>query len=188
METVAAVRELENQVRRRMVDVTFTIDPPASSTGSWWIDVQRYGRIASIEWKPGKGFGVAAPNGGYGEGVDFIVDDAAAAAEFVTRVLQPYAGLADLDPSEASTLVQRQILAALSAHVDRVVGELVHSTIEKLLIELRAQVGDVPVDVRRVEHELSRIAEEVLAERRLSASDSGDSTPTSDTQASRKRV
>jgi hypothetical protein len=61
MESVGAVRELETQVRRRMVDVTFTIDPPASSTGSWWIDVQRYGRIASIEWKPGKGFGVAAP-------------------------------------------------------------------------------------------------------------------------------
>jgi hypothetical protein len=86
MESVAAVRELENQVRRRMVDVKFTIDPPASSTGSWWIDVQRYGRIASIEWKPGKGFGISAPHGGYGEGVDFIVHDAAAAAEFVARV------------------------------------------------------------------------------------------------------
>lgn len=178
METVAAVRELENQVRRRMVDVTFTIDAPASSTGTWWIDVQRYGRIASIEWKPGKGFGVAAPNGGYGEGVDFIVDDAAAAAEFVTRVLQPSSGPTDIDTSDGSTLVQRQILAALSAHVDRVVGELVHTTIEKLLTELRAQVGDAPVDVRRVEHELSRIAEKILAERRSSASNPGDKTRT----------
>ena len=176
MESVAAVRELENQVRRRMVDVTFTIDPPASSTGSWWIDVQRYGRIASIEWKPGEGFGVAAPHGGYGEGVDFIVDDAAAAAEFVARVLQPYSGVGDLDSSEGSTLMQRQILVALSTHIDQVVGELVHTTIEKLLTELRRQVGDQPVDVQRMEHELSRIAETILSKRISSAPGSSNET------------
>jgi len=170
-----------------MVDVTFTIDPPASSTGSWWIDVQRYGRIASIEWKPGKGFGVAAPHGGYGEGVDFVVDDAAAAAEFVARVLQPHSGRSDLELAEEPTVVQQQIMAALSAHVDRVVGEVIHTTIEKLLLELRRQVGDMPVDVRRVEHELSRAAQKVLSERSASTTRSGNDAPVSHSQASRKR-
>lgn len=175
MESVAAVRELESQVRRRMVDVTLTIDPPVSPTGSWWIDVQRYGRIASIEWKPGKGFGVAAPQGGYGEGVDFIVDDAAAAAEYVARVLQPFSGTGDGVHPEVTTVVQQQIVAALSAHVDRVVGEVVHTTIEKLLLELQEQAGDTPMDVQRVAHELSRIADRVLSERTSrSSSSNGD--------------
>jgi hypothetical protein len=89
VETLAAVQELEAQVRKRVADVTFTIDRPASSSGKWWIDVQRYGRVASVEWKPGKGYGVAAPDGGYGEGVDFIVEDAATAAAYVARVLLP---------------------------------------------------------------------------------------------------
>ncbi len=187
METLAAVRELEQQVRRRMIDVTFTIDPPASSTGSWWIDVQRYGRIASIEWKPGRGFGVAGPHGGYGEGVDFVVNDAAAAAEFVTRVLQPYSGGSDSNNAEGSTSVQQQILAALSAHVDRVVGELVHATIEKLLLELRRQIGDRSVDIGRVEHELSLIAQKMLSERSASSTSSSNDAPVSHSQASRKR-
>lgn len=163
MENVAEVRELEKQVRRRMADVTFTIDSPGASTGSWWIDVQRYGRVASIEWKPGKGFGVASPDGAYGEGVDFIVDDAAAAAEFATRVLQPSSS--DIDTSKMS-VSQQQIAAALVPHIDRVVSDVVHSTIERLLRELREQVGEGAVDVRQFEQKLSRIAEEVLGERR----------------------
>lgn len=162
MENVAAVQELENQVRRRMADVTLTVDPPASTTGSWWIDVQRYGRIASIEWRPGQGFGVAAPNGGYGEGVDFMVSDAAAAAEHVARLLQPSGSVSG---TPESAVLQQQLVDALSAHIDRVVSEVVHTTIEKLLLELRKEVGDVSADVRRMEHELSRLAEKVLSER-----------------------
>jgi hypothetical protein len=177
METLAAVQELEAQVRRRMVDVTFTIDPPASSSGNWWIDIQRYGRIASVEWRPGKGYGVASPDGGYGEGVDFIVEDAAAAAEYVARVLQPYTA-ATMPPGSASVELQQQLVSALSAHIDRVVGEIVHSTVEKLLIELRKQVGDVSADVRRVEQELSRIAEKVLSERNASSTAASETTPT----------
>lgn len=174
MENIAAVQELEKQVRRRMADVTFTIDAPLVSTGSWWIDVQRYGRVASIEWKPSKGFGVAAPNGGYGEGVDFIVDDAAAAAEYVTRVLQPYS--AEVDTTGLPT-AQREMVVALAAHLDRFVSEIVHSTIEKLLRELRKQVGDEPMNVDTFERKLSRIADEVLAERKHSknAPDGDDS-------------
>lgn len=186
MENVAAIRELESQVRRRMVDVTFTIDPPASSAGSWWIDVQRYGRIASVEWRPGRGFGVAAPHGGYGEGVDFIVEDAAAAAEFVARVLQPYSGVGDPSDTEGRTAVQQQIVAALSTHIDRVVGQLVHTTIQKLLLELRNQIGDVPVDVKRVEDELSRIANKLLSERASLTERLHDNAPSLHEQDSRK--
>lgn len=157
MENVAAVEELESQVRRRLVDVTLTVDSPASSGGSWWIDIQRYGRIASVEWRPGKGFGVAGPGGGYGEGVDFVVDDPATAAEHITRILQP--------SSSDSDTTQAQLLSAFSAHVDKVVGEVVQTTIEKILDELRQQVGTTAEDVRRIEEELARIAAKVLADR-----------------------
>jgi len=166
MESLAAVRELEQQVRRRMVDVTFTIDPPASPTGNWWIDVQRYGRIASIEWRPGKGYGVALPDGGYGEGADFVVNDAAAAAEFIARVLQPYS-----PPTKAEEQLQQRFIAALSEHIDSVVGKLVHTTIEKLLLELKKEMGTVSADVRRMENELSRIAAKVLSERNAGSND-----------------
>src|SRR5258708_37390448 len=157
METLAAVQELESQVRKRMVDVTFTIDPPASSSGNWWIDVQRYGRVASVEWRPGKGYGVAAPDGGYGEGVDFIVEDAVAAAEYVARVLQPYSAGVPTGSASVDEL-QQQLVTTLSAHIDRVVGEIVHATVEKLLIELKQQVGEVSAEVRRGALARSRIA------------------------------
>jgi hypothetical protein len=185
MENVAAVEELEKHVRRRMPDVTFTIDPPASSAGSWWIDVQRYGRVASVEWKPGKGFGVTAPNGGYGEGVDFVVDDAVAAAEYVTRVLQPSSS--EVDANAAVTDTRRKIIMALADHVDRVVNDTVHTTIERLLDELRKHTDDEALDVRSLESELWRIAKEVLAERRLPSAFSGSSSSPSYSENSAKK-
>jgi hypothetical protein len=137
-----------------MADVTFTVDAPGAPSGSWWVDVQRYGRVASIEWKPGKGFGVAAPQGGYGEGVDFIVDDAAAAAEYVARVLQPRSAAVGDD------VLPEDLASALSAHMERIVAEIV---------DLRTQVREVSADVQRVERELSRIATTILPERTSSA-------------------
>jgi hypothetical protein len=147
-----------------MADVTFTVDAPGASSGSWWVDVQRYGRVASIEWKPGKGFGVAAPQGGYGEGVDLIVDDAAAAAEYVARVLQPRSAAVGGDD-----VLPEGLASALSAHMERIVAEIVHTTIEKLLVDLRTQVSEVSADVQRVERELSRIGKTILSERTSSA-------------------
>jgi hypothetical protein len=161
MENVAAVAELESQVRRRLVDATLTVDAPSSSSGSWWIDIERYGRIASVEWRPGKGFGVAGSSGGYGEGVDFVVDDPATAAEHIARILQPF--------SPDSDATQAQLLSAFSAHIDKVVGEVVHTTIEKVLDEFKQQVGTAAEDVRRIEEELPRIAAKVLAERTSAA-------------------
>jgi hypothetical protein len=89
METVAAVQELQDEIRRRMPDVTFTVDAPATPSASWWVDVQRRrGLIASVEWRPGHGFGVASPGGGFGEGVDHVEREAAAAAGYIQRVSQ----------------------------------------------------------------------------------------------------
>jgi hypothetical protein len=45
----------------------------------------------------------------------------------------------------------------------------------------------VPVDVQRVEHELSRIADRVLSERNQSSPSSNDTAPVSDGQDSPKR-
>jgi hypothetical protein len=90
MENLTAVDQLQAEVRRRLAEATFTIDAPASSTGSWWVDVRGYGRSASVEWRPERGFGVSGSDGAYGEGADVVVHDPVTAAEHVARLLQPF--------------------------------------------------------------------------------------------------
>jgi hypothetical protein len=169
METIAAVHELQNEVRRRMADATLTIDPPAAATGRWWVDVQRYGRVASVQYKAGEGYGVAAPYGGYGEGVDVVVHDASAAAEHVARALEQSSIASGLPPALGADDVQRQLIVTLAAHIARIVGETVQETIAKMIEDLRRDVANSSEDVRRIERALSRAADEVLSERNRSS-------------------
>ncbi|MBV9493714.1 MAG: hypothetical protein JOZ54_05680 [Acidobacteria bacterium] len=169
MEALAAVEELERQVRRRIVDATFTVDAPSSPEGTWWVDVQRFGRVASIEWRPGVGYGVAEPGGGYGEGVDFVVDDASAAAAHVARVLHPDGSTKQISAVVDASQMQRQLIEELSAHIDRAVGEILRTTVETLLFDLRARIGDMSADVHRIEQELLRISDKVLGGRNASS-------------------
>ncbi len=135
MESVAAIEELKTEVRRRMADATITVDPPSSTTGSWWLDIQRYGHIASIEWRPGRGFGVAYPGGGYGEGVDFVVDDAATAAEHVSRQFESASSLAAPDAAVK--------LAATLSNVENELRELRLRvfTVEHELLEITGRTS-----------------------------------------------
>jgi hypothetical protein len=66
-------------------DARIAIDAPSSPTGSWWGDVTWRERRAIIEWRPGRGFGVSAADGGYGEGPDVL---AASRDEALARVLK----------------------------------------------------------------------------------------------------
>ncbi|HVR39357.1 MAG TPA: hypothetical protein VMU84_09690 [Thermoanaerobaculia bacterium] len=86
--------ELQAQLKRRVAGVDIRVDAPASASGSWWIDVENDGVIASVEWRPNIGFGIAGPNGGYGEGADVVVDDVAKAADEVVRLLERRAAVA----------------------------------------------------------------------------------------------
>lgn len=87
MGSVAVVEKLGEEIRKRLSDARISSDAPDFPDGPWWIDVTRAGRVASIEWRPAQGFGISAPNGGYGEGPDWIANDVNAAAEKVVQLL-----------------------------------------------------------------------------------------------------
>lgn len=87
MANVATIDQLHQELTERLDGARITIDAPDANDGVWWIDVQHRGRRASIEFRPGKGFGVSGPNGGYGEGPDAIAADAASAADQVIALL-----------------------------------------------------------------------------------------------------
>src|SRR6266481_9313644 len=81
------VGQLSDEISRRLADAKISVDRPATPDGTWWIDIEHRGHTASVEFRPGKGFGVAAPNGGYGEGPDVVVADASTAANQVVAFL-----------------------------------------------------------------------------------------------------
>src|SRR5690242_13304079 len=88
MGTLAPLEQLQSELHRRLADADIRVDAPKSPDGSWWIDIEREGSVASVEWRPAAGFGVAGPDGGYGEGPDVVVRDAATAADHVARLLE----------------------------------------------------------------------------------------------------
>jgi hypothetical protein len=71
----------------RLGDATIAVDAPATTAGSWWLDVSQAGHTAIVEYRPNDGFGVSGPRGGYGEGPDVVVPNVAAAADQVVAFL-----------------------------------------------------------------------------------------------------
>lgn len=90
MGTLTGIETLHAAVTRRLPGAHLTVDAPAEPSGSWWIDIQYAGKTASIEWRPGRGFGVAGADAVYGEGPARVFDDVTATAEYVAeQLLQP---------------------------------------------------------------------------------------------------
>lgn len=87
MGPVAEIEHLRGALRRRLPEADIRIDTPHTTDGAWWVDVESDGRIASVEWSLTRGYGVAAPGGGYGERPDFLVADPEAAAELIVTAL-----------------------------------------------------------------------------------------------------
>jgi hypothetical protein len=145
MGSVTQVEELEREIRRRLSDADISVDPPAAADASWWVDVERDGRTASVEWRPSRGFGVAAPGGSYGEGVDRVLSDAGTAADYIARALRP------TEPTyEALDYQINSILTAIQ-------GAKAH--LMQLPPRLRDETTLVADDVSRAERELLRVAE-----------------------------
>jgi hypothetical protein len=80
---------LRNLVASTIPNVTFELDRPANPQGSWWLDVHLGDQAASVEWKPGKGFGISAsPSAGYGEGPHETFADAESVARRLVGLLE----------------------------------------------------------------------------------------------------
>jgi hypothetical protein len=88
MEPLTALEQLQVELRRRVPDANIRFDAPTAADGTWWVDVEWQGNIATVEWRPHVGFGVAGAGTGYGEGPDVVVSDAESAADQVTRFLE----------------------------------------------------------------------------------------------------
>jgi hypothetical protein len=140
--------ELAGEIKRRVPDVVITHDQPSDADGIWWIDVKSSGYIASVEYRPTKGFGVAAPGGGYGEGPDVVFQTASEAAD------QLVAFLVTARLRETSQEVQHE--REIAAHVTRSIQRL-EERLEALRNDLAASIATVSDDVKHLESELHQL-------------------------------
>ncbi len=72
MKPMNDIETIQRDLRARFPGLTIKIDPPSDPAGTWFIDVRHNRRTLTIQWKQGRGFGVSAEVGGYGEGADEV--------------------------------------------------------------------------------------------------------------------
>ena len=79
---------LRTLVADSIPNVTLELDRPVQPQGSWWLEAHLGDHVASVEWKPGRGFGISASrSAGYGEGPHETFDDAESAAKRLIGLL-----------------------------------------------------------------------------------------------------
>ena len=79
---------LRNQIATRIPNATFNLDRPAKPPSNWWLDIELDGHTASVEWRPGKGFGISASaSAGYGEGPHETYVGVGSAADRLIEIL-----------------------------------------------------------------------------------------------------
>ena len=80
---------VRSQIAQELPQSTLRVDRPAKPHGAWWLDADFEGHSVTVEWRPGRGFGISASEDpGYGEGPDETYADAAAATERVLDLLR----------------------------------------------------------------------------------------------------
>ncbi len=163
MGTLAPLEELKTELHRRMADAAIRVDAPSSPEGSWWIDVERQGNVASVEWRAAAGFGVAGPDGGYGEGPDVVVHDAASAADHVARLLERRLAPNIQHVQELVGEFQQQ-LEAMVAEINDVFHHIETSYAKSVGRELRLRIRAVVDDARQVESKFEDMAKLILAD------------------------
>ena len=55
---------LRSQIQDRFPDASYKLLKPRTQTGSWWLDMSLNGYWLTIEWRPGRGFGLSTPTEG----------------------------------------------------------------------------------------------------------------------------
>ncbi len=87
MGNLSGIEALHAAIAERLPEAHVSAEAPPQPNGSWWIDIHYVGKTASIEWRPGRGFGVAGAHASYGEGPERVFDDASAAASYAISQL-----------------------------------------------------------------------------------------------------
>jgi hypothetical protein len=172
MGSLEEVTRLNDEIYRRLGDAKISIDRPADPNGHWWIDVEQSGLTASVEFRPGQGFGVAAPHGGYGEGPDVVVSDASTAADQVVAFLV------------ATRLLEGSPTARLFEDVRRAVDRAVEKRFQSMSQELIQEIGDVSKQLRQIKSDVA----EVLTSPRKQTTSPSSKTKREVAAARKKRV
>jgi DNA-binding Xre family transcriptional regulator len=83
-----AIQTLQERVRERFPAVTTTLDPSSKPAGAWFLDLDLNGQLVTVEWRPGRGFGITSKRlPGYGEGPDELVPDLESISRRVINLL-----------------------------------------------------------------------------------------------------
>ena len=97
------IEKLQQRIQKKLPDVTAQVDRPTSPEGLWCLDLRKDNQLIVVEWRPGKGFGISAGTGGYGEGPDELYGTLAAVEARLRDLLD--SGEESIPPH--SVLVQR---------------------------------------------------------------------------------
>ncbi len=82
------IQGLELKLQKRFPKVRTILDAPETPNSRWWLDAQLGKHLVSVEWRPGRGFGVSAGDHGFGEGPDEVYEDPDLAAKRVIELLE----------------------------------------------------------------------------------------------------
>lgn len=174
MGTVAEVEELQREIRRRVSNAKISVDPPDDADGSWWVDVERDGNIASVAWRPSEGFGVAAPGGSYGEGPDHIVTDPSSAAAYIARILDRRGERVREDELQEHVDSILRSMEIAKEHYDQVMRAIAAQMGIQLPPTLRTEMTIVADEVRQIELEVLEMAKSLLTPRSSSTRTADD--------------
>jgi DNA-binding Xre family transcriptional regulator len=84
------IERIRTELIGRFPGLSAEIDPPASETGNWHLDLRRGDAyLMSVEWRPGRGFGVSTPKADdFGSGPDEVYENAAAALARIVELIE----------------------------------------------------------------------------------------------------
>ena len=83
------LQQLESRVREELQGVQARLDLAVAPEASSWLDLTLRDLRATVEWRPGRGFGVSSsPETVYGEGSDELYPDVSTALNRLVAVLE----------------------------------------------------------------------------------------------------
>jgi DNA-binding phage protein len=63
-----SIEQLQKFLKQRLPHSVVAVDAPVCADGNWWLDISMGKKRHTLEYRPGKGFGLFHGTAGYGEG------------------------------------------------------------------------------------------------------------------------
>ena len=82
-----AIEHLQKLLREQLPHSLVAVDAPDRSDGNWWLDVTMGKRRHTLEYRPGKGFGLFHGEAGYSEGPAEVYRTPERAAKRVAQLM-----------------------------------------------------------------------------------------------------